>query len=339
MKTQQQPLLPQDHKPLLTVKTLKNWVLPPRPKNARKSKNNERKSFSSASSPSASSPSSVPSPPQTQVPQKQHPIEPKNDSRTCDSELSGSIKKVDEENYHLKVKLLSLINDYKRIKTHLAKSQEDAELPCLVDSSCNSTRKRSYIEVDPMNELISNMNDLSYKSPPELDTLDECPSTPYIDDLLSLPDSAPGEEAASAELFSFVKLDNELEKAIPDEEIDDEELDSALLSRSTSPGCFETDGESPLTNSLTRSTTVSTNNSSIPEKKHSMPSMMNFYDLPSYSEQDYGFTFEDINPHDKMLSVIEEDHYNQVADFLAEKLLSNDVKYYVDKATDEPTLI
>lgn len=393
--------LPQERKPLLTVKTLKNWVLPPRPKNARKSKNSDSKKATSnhhhpnspplisnsnsnsrsttsrhlpiSLSPSSSPPvSSTPSlknlPPKdsshiNEFPQhcnySAKPLRSQNappppplvasfgTSKPLDvkpsPDLAGSIKIIDDENYQLKMKLLSLINDYKRVKSHLANPSPDLNHLHLVDSATpTSTRKRSYIEIDPMNELISNMNHLSHRSPSDMDILEESIASPCIDDLLSLPEPAcasmkeeevatVGGAAAATDLSSFVNLDTELEDVLPDEDFDDEELDSTLLSRSTSPGYSETDGESLLMNSLTRSTTVSTNNSSIPEKRHHVNPMLDFYDLPSYSDQDYAFNFEDINPHDKMLSVIEEDHYNQVADFLAEKLLSNDVKYYVEK--------
>lgn len=261
--------------PILQVKTSKNWVLPPRPKNARKAKSPDKKK-------------KLLSPPPKQ-----------NDTPDASSdELQRSIRIVDKENYQLKVKLLSLIHDYKALRALVLSASSE---PQLYDTA-TTARKRIFTEVDPMHELILNMNGLSHNHADQ-----------DVFDFVNL------EEGSEFDLDAFALPD------LVDEEIDDE-LDSALLSRLISPGMLETD-DNLLMTSLTRSTTVSTNNSYFNEKK---PLLFRFYDLPTYTEEDYVFSFENLEPHDKM-SVIQEDHYNQVADFLEEKLMSNDVKYYLEK--------
>lgn len=317
--------------PILTITTSKNWVLPPRPKNARKAKATEKKKKLPVGTTTAlrqplpkttvsvvSAASAVPMRTNSSVPVSVSVSTSTSAAVHPDSveDLHSSIRVIDRENYQLKTKLLSLIHDYKTLRAlvlHTAASNE-SPAPALYDSA-TTARKRLYTEMgDPMNELILNMNELSYKSPNA--------------ELLVEQESL----AIDIGLFDFVNLDSDFddlddhEKELPDGEIDDE-LDSQSLSRLISPSVSEAD-ENLLMTSLTRSTTVSTNNS-IFEKKPVL--LFKFYDLPAYSEDDYAFSFEKIDPHDKMMAVIEEDHYNQVADFLEEKLMSNDGNYYVEK--------
>lgn len=219
-------------------------------------------------------------------------------SLTSVDDLHLSIRTVDRENYQLKTRLLSLIHDYKSLRAQVLQANTDE--PPLYDAE-TTARKRLYTELgdrpDPMHELILDMNELSYRSP-ALDLL--------------------ADEQVETELFDFVNLDSDFDM--------DDELESQPLSRSISPSVSETD-ENLLMTSLTRSTTVSTTNSSHDRK-------VKMHDLPPFSEQDYAFSFEKIDPHDKMMAVIEEDHYNQVADFLEERLMSNDVKYYVETSLE-----
>lgn len=275
-----------DRQPILTITTSKNWVLPPRPKNARKPKATPDKKKTRA----APTPAPAPTP-------------------AVDSadDLTSNLRIITRENYQLKTKLLLLIHDYKSLRVLVMLPAAATASPPDLYESASTARKRLFTELDPqpelpddMSALIDDMNELSYKSPQAL---------------------SPGREH---DVFGFVNLDTD---AMFDEDLDDE-LDTHLLSRLVSPTTSEAD-ENLLMTSLTRSTTVSTNNSAL-DKKPAL--FFKFYDLPSYSEEDYAFLFEHIDPHDKMMSVIEEDHYNQVADFLEEKLMSNDVKYYVEKS-------
>lgn len=307
--------------PIVTITTLKNWVLPPRPKNARKSKVPEKKK-----KPLAAIAAAKPGPKvapvamrrSTSMPASASPAVPGVDSA---DDLHLSIRTIDRENYHLKTRLLSLIHDYKSLRALVLRTtSDDSPQPLLYDAA-TTARKRLYTEMgDPMSELIVNMNELSHTSPTGDFAWDLEPLATPVE---------PSTEPVEPELFDFVNLDSDFEDLDdPGPELADmdDDLDSRSLSRSISPSASEMD-ENLLMASLTRSTTVSTNNSTWDRK----PLLFKFYDLPSYSEDNFRFSFEKADPHDKMMSVIEEDHYNQVADFLEEKLMSNDVKYYVEK--------
>lgn len=307
--------------PILTITTLKNWVLPPRPKNARKSKVvDKKKKPPTAIAASTTTPktadaslglsSSMQSSGSLAVPRLESV-----------DELHSNIRVIDRENYHLKTRLLSLIHDYKSLRALVLRTNVD-DSPALYDTA-TTARKRLYTEMgDPMSELIVNMNELSHTSPTGEFTWDLEPLTTPMEASV---------EPMEPELFDFVNLDSDFEDLddhAPELAEIDDDLDSRSLSRSISPSASEID-ENLLMATLTRSTTVSTNNSSVDRK----PTLFKFYDLPAYSEDSFHFSFDKVDPHDKMMSVIEEDHYNQVADFLEEKLMSNDVKYYVEKSS------
>lgn len=251
-------------------------------------------------------------------------------------QLSKSIKSIDKENYQLKCHLLALINDYKKLKTLVINKQA----PPTNDLLNDSIRKRSFHELDDINDLINDMNDLSHE-PPQ----DKC---------LNISDSEVDDDEMShpqPDIFSYINLPSKSSHLnLIDEEVDifdediDDECDSPNLSRSTSPsGTSETDGENSLMTSLTRSTTVSTNNSSFvnntkfpPTHSHNLNSYpFKFYDLPNYSTMNdlSSFNFsKNIDPHDpSLMSIIQEDNYNSVNDFLEEKLIDNDVSYYVNQ--------
>lgn len=354
--------------PILTITTSKNWVLPPRPKNAAKAKakkalpktkptkpkllKEEEKQWQPATLQTQMQPQILHTPLQTQL-QLQHPLlSPGPDFLSDD--IYASIRSVDRENYNLKTTLLSLIHDYKSLRALvLTAGASGSSLPAPgMFESPTTARKRLFTEIgDPMSELISDMNELSYKSPSA--DLAKSPASYNSPDIHSdLPEytdseSHPVPETArdiDTTLFDFVNLDSapgsvanvtEVDEVdeIRDEEVDDE-LDSASLSLSLSASVSEAD-ENMLMTSLTRSTTVSTNNLFL-EKR---PSAVKFYDLPLYSEDEYAFLFEKIDPHSKMMSIIQEDHYNQVADFLEEKLMRNDIEYYVDRNQSHPTVL
>lgn len=332
--------------PILTITTSKNWVLPPRPKNTRKAKASLEKRKPKPTLPVSSSEpiqsqtkyskqnqnpvSNVPS-----VALKSSPVSVNGVQRsqtqgyktnpststssgakvnlTSPEDLVVEMRTIELENYHLKTKLLLLIHDYKTLKFQVVQQAPVAEL---YDSS-TTARKRMFGEMgDPMSDLITDLNGLSHASP-----------APAI--LISPIEQEVQSTTIENELFNFVNLDEnnvvDYEEDVVDEELDDDS-DSVCLSRMTSPSS-ESD-EHLLMTTLTRSTTVSTTNSSTDKK---LGDSFKLYDLPAFSEDDYGFLFENINPIGKKMSIIEEDHYNQVTDFLEEKLLSNDVRYYIDK--------
>jgi hypothetical protein len=239
--------------------------------------------------------------------------------------LNKNISIVEAENKILKDHLLTLIHDYKHLRnTVLLQTAFPAG-----DHTPSTSRKRSFHELnaaDPMNELIDNMSDLSHNTPLSLYSI-------HGDDELKSPEEIDEEEE---NLFNFIKLDDE--DPIPADAHDDMQF----LSRTTSPS--ETDCENSLMSSLTRSTTVSTNNSSFMlndyKPKHAGFAMLketpyNFYNLPNFASlhsegEDVGFTFDKLSPHEKFNSILKQDQYNMITDFLEEKLIDNDRNYYVN---------
>lgn len=302
--------------PILTITTSKNWVLPPRPKNTRKQKDKKQKKAPAAVVAATSlaklishKTSNYHPPATAQAPYK--PTDPRD--------LHAEIQVIERENYQLKTRLLSLIHDYKCLRSSvLALASLGSSSPAAFYDDISTARKRLYNEMgDPMNELITNMSGLLYKSS---EALNFGGDAHVLDSLETL--------ASPLDLIDFVKLDEEFLELdeLADNDVDDE-IDLASLSRLISPSASEAEENNSLMTSITRSTTVSTT-SSIVEKRPEK--MFKFFDLPTYSEDDYSFTFEPLDGL-KTMSIIEEDHYNQVADFLEEKLLSNDVKYYVEE--------
>ena len=319
-----------DNQPILTITTSKNWVLPPRPKNIRKSKPSLEKKKLKPRSCNSQTPVPAPNKPsqasqvKSEVSRLSSPMKTGNEVTSClDSpeQLATNIKLVDRENYQLKTKLLLLIHDYKSLKALVTSPSSDLAPPVdVLYDTATTARKRVYQEMgDPMNDLISDMSGLSHASPHSV---------------VSPVDEELDESGFETELFNFINLEQdsldhmgeEFEAELHDEDEDDD-VDSASLSRLLSPSS-DLD-ENLLMTTLTRSTTVSTTNS-LSEKKP-FAQHFKFHNLPEFSEEDYVFLFEKELSHEKMMSVIEEDQYNQVADFLEEKLMSNDVQYYVEK--------
>lgn len=324
---------------MTTVKTSKTWVLPPRPKPGRKPTNEKveickekkRKPKTTATIIEHQSTSPVPTPSQPPIrPANKQQANGSQQSSRCSSlpkqtkqrintdkseaqDLSKNISLIDRENGQLKTHLLSLIHDYKHLK-NLVLNKPQSLPHHLAFEDTTTARKRSFTElvnVDPMNELICNMNDLSH-SPGEAYASNIEPSSPIEDS-----------DSEIDEVLNYINLDYD----IYDE---DEDIGSLELSRTTSPSAMsETDGENSLMTTLTRSTTVSTNNSMINEKKLFKEENFRFYTLPEFSTKDYEFSFADINANDKKMSIIQEDKYNMITDFLEEKLIDNDLNYYV----------
>ncbi|WPK26949.1 hypothetical protein PUMCH_004318 [Australozyma saopauloensis] len=340
--------------PILTITTSKNWVLPPRPKNTRKAKAaQEKRKSKPATTAATATPDSTTAPATRCVKQSSaavthastptskstygatngldrgsRPPQPSHPSTLGPAAASSStalnlespedlvmeMRAIELENYHLKTKLLLLIHDYKTLKCQVVLQPPITDLY----DSASTARKRMFGEMgDPMSDLIMDLNGLSHASP--------APAS-----LVSPVEPEVPSSSIENELFNFVNLDesalNEYEEDGVDDELD-EDSDSVCLSRMTSPAS-ESD-EHLLMTTLTRSTTVSTTNSTSDKK---LGDTFKLYDLPSYLEDDYAFLFENMSQFGKKMSIIEEDHYNQVTDFLEEKLLSNDVKYYVEKS-------
>lgn len=329
---------------LTTVKTSKTWVLPPRPKPGRKPTNEKIETCKEKKRRPKNSPTIIEEKSASSSPQaSQLPIQPASkqqitglqQSSRCQSipkqqkqptcvgkgeihELNKNISIIEKENSQLKTHLLSLIHDYKHLK-NLVLNKPQSLPHHLAFEDTTTARKRSFTElvnVDPMNELICNMSDLSY--------------SPITTGASNIEPSSPIEDTDSEldEVFNYINLDNYIYDEDGDEE--DEDTESLELSRTTSPSLMsETDGENSLMTTLTRSTTVSTNNSMMNEKRIHKDEPFKFYSLPEFSTKDYEFSFDEINPNDKKMSIIQEDKYNMITDFLEEKLIDNDLNYYV----------
>lgn len=333
-------------KPISMITTSKNWVLPPRPKNTRKAKVSldKRKPTSATNSTVVEtaltntklpkqSPISVPLPSALPVDisfethnamnKASYSTQPSDSADAMEINLESpedlvvEILAIELENYHLKTKLLLLIHDYKNLKTQVIHQAPTADL---FDLS-STTRKRMFGELnelaDQMSDLIADLNDLSHASPDPTSLV-----SPVEHEIMPAFIENEFFDFVNLEEKNFDKYEGDGEDA---DDLDDESY-SACLSRMTSPSS-ESD-EHLLMTTLTRSTTVSTTTSSSDKKSSDT---LKFYDLPAYSEEDYGFQFENIISTGKRMSTIEEDNYNQVTDFLEEKLLCNDAKFYVDK--------
>lgn len=129
------------------------------------------------------------------------------------------------------------------------------------------------------------------------------------------------------EIFDFID-----DREIDDEEIDDD-MDSPLLSRTSSP--LDDDNNS-LMLSLTRSTTISSISNSIIDSKGNNSSIgfslsnglngplkSNFFELPNFSDEKPDFS--NLN---NQFDILKQDKYNLINDFLQEKLINNDLNYY-----------
>ena len=315
------------------VKTLKQWVLPPRPKPGRKStgkelaaaalvpiKRKERLSLTaltpaslSLSSPSAQA--QVPTPaPLALILALMPPL------KIIDL-LKLNIALIDRENVALKLNLLALINDYRQLKQMvLAGDFTDAMAPAFkdpvseytspeasADNSGRSSLKRSFGEVLEMLELINDINELLYGTPGTL--------------LALLP--AKAEEDAFSQ---YIMLELKLYLDESDDDSSDIHNDMALpllrLLRTISPTL-----DFDLTLSLTRTTTLTLIGVADTPKPRGFATRK-FFELPKFEEETpaaYAFKFDAM-----MASPHPDDEYHMVNDFLEEKLHDNDLKYYVD---------
>ncbi|CCE81834.1 Piso0_002509 [Millerozyma farinosa CBS 7064] len=327
--------------PLCSIKTSKQWVLPPRPKPGRKpvnemsdkekKKNRDKEKHKDISEARESKTGSRP----TQVVAASGagtstgPVALSKDpalvSREAKCTTSGKseldtlnkdMTTIEHENIQLKNHLLCLIHDYKRLKNQVLGQSQSAMLQKLEFDGPSTSRKRLYTELAPAeeaNDLVSTISDWQQQQQPgrlgsfSLDLSSPIDETDYEND----------------DVLNYIKLDDEYD--------DDFEGDSPALSRTTSPSAMsETDENSMM--SLTRSTTVSTNTSSFSDSRKPQKSKcFRFYDLPEFTTMNYDFTFnKDISDDNTLHSVMHEDKYNMVTDFLEEKLIDNDLSYYVE---------
>ncbi|EAZ63301.2 SRP40-like protein [Scheffersomyces stipitis CBS 6054] len=279
------------------------------------------------------------------------------------SSLSKNVRVIDAENLSLKSHLLSLIHDYKHLKEMVLNNEGPIEEP---DDLDKNVHKRSFNELVTHQQLEDDF-ELDHE-PSDLSTAQTTPSatpaakTSEIDDFETfIKFDAITTTASSAKnpvtmkkkkthrkfnhYKDFEKLDTveDSDMDIDFEDDDDEEIDSPSssgLSRTTSPSSdFESNS---LMSTLTRSTTVSSvNTTSFPllDKKASHPFKIgrsSFFELPKYDEEDsaeYSFKFDESMNTSSLKS--NQDQYNMINDFLEEKILNNDLKYYVENDNGE----
>jgi septal ring-binding cell division protein DamX len=272
-----------------TIKTSKQWVLPPRPKPGRKSTPKRKDKDDTRLTSKHTDISSV----SRNAITTHSPV----GANSIDKGIISRISAIDQENLDLKVSLLSLINDYKNLKQLVLNGNYLDELSLPISTT---SHKRSFHETETVDDLAEELKDLTHSS------INPTPSSPQTNN--------PTSNSKSDEDFSkFINY----ERSIVDDfesDIDDFDMESPQLSRTTSPG--SSDEDNSLMSTLTRSTTVSSVNTSsvAPTKSNKF-----IFDLPKYEEEDgeaYAFKFENL------------DDYNQVNDFLSEKLITNDITYY-----------
>lgn len=245
--------------------------------------------------------------------------------------LTKNIQAIDHENHDLKATLLSLINDYKLLKQVVVNNDYNSKKRSFHDVLATASND---VKVQP-EEAINDMTSDSEIDTPVLHALDTVNLSSKHSKSLNSDSKSSGdvevEEFLDEKLLSDYMIDE-------DEELDDDVMDSPELSRTSSP----TDDDNSLMMSLTRSTTVSTNNSF-------MDRPIRFLDLPKFNDSnfmsnDHSMHLKHSNPYASMSSsssnakplvnfvpkfdVLQQDKYNLVNDFLEEKLIDNDLDYY-----------
>lgn len=278
---------------------------------------------------------------------------------TLISNLHKNIKLIDSENTGLKSNLLSLIHDYKLLKDLVLNKHTTTD---------SNVRKRSFTEVVDtpdvqLTELINDMSDLSYQSKdlsyqdlnflPDLIETTESSVPNDFTDYITYDIDPPKKKKPIHRKFNhykdFEKLDTveDSDVEIDFEDDEDEESHSPTstsstgLSRTTSPSSdFENNS---LMSTLTRSTTVSSVNTAMLyfDKKSVNPFKTNtarFFELPKFDEslnnasnrpdRHHFFSF-DQSMNSPPPPSSDQDKYLMINDFLEEKLLNNDLEYYV----------
>ncbi|RKP29139.1 hypothetical protein METBISCDRAFT_28486 [Metschnikowia bicuspidata] len=283
--------------PKLTITTSKNWVLPPRTKNIRDTK--------AALDKRKQKPASLDVP--TGAKYKQLPHAP-HAPRPAKTTYSGAT-----------LVALAFSNPTASPLTHVNLDSPDDLLMemCTVERENYHLKTKllllihdyKILKAQVMQPAVTDLYETASTARKRMFGEMGDPMSELITDLNGLSHASPAaapEETTPLEnnLFDYVKLEESSKDAFG-QDLLEEELDDDANSEYLSPLMLpssETD-EHLLMSTLTRSTTL------------------RLYDLVAYSKDHYAFL--------KSMSVIE-DHYNQVADFLEENLLSNDVTYYVE---------
>ncbi|CAI5759244.1 unnamed protein product [Candida verbasci] len=327
----------------ICVKTSKDWVLPPRPKPGRKSKEVNKEN-------------------QPKSRKKLICKNEVNDDLNQDLENINSLIKncsiVDSENLSLKSNLLSLIHEYKHLKNVVLNQPKPmtTTTPSSPSSNivneCPNVHKRSINEIENSN-LPTSIGMLSLSSQSSISSPITHPTSPSLDEFQKFINIDNKEEQVKKKTKNYIDISSSDINVDDDSDIEinfeEEDYDliisptlSSELSRTTSP---YSDYEShSLMSTLTRSTTVSSVNtvtveSNKPSLKsvnhHSPPYTLkkmstssssgkpnNYFELPKYEENTKGQEYN--------FSITANDEYNMITDILEEKLMNNDINYYID---------
>lgn len=264
------------------VKTLKQWVLPPRPKPGRKTDGVHLVMA---------------------VPQALK-------TPTIVERLSSNIGVIEGENLALRGRLLLLISEYNHLKSMVLSGDyidlavaspatiASASASATVPVTASALKKRPFADVLAMVELINDMSDSYTVKPP-----------------------ADGDDDAFSQ---FITLENAGGPTSYIDELDDDEVSdhgspSLRLLRTISPTL-----DFDLTLLLTRSTTQTLVATVEPPKRAFAG--RKFFELPKFEEENAQYAFK----FDAMMTAAPDDDFNPIDDFLQEKFMDNDLKYYVD---------
>ncbi|KAG7795315.1 hypothetical protein KL929_004082 [Ogataea haglerorum] len=133
--------------PPIKIKTSRKWVLPPRPKPGRKPSQAVNSNAHSVKEPKDAKLSK-------QTPHAQLDLE----ASIMNNPLKQQILKINEENYYLKLEVIKLVSDLKKLKNEIReKSKKNETLPT---PSPSFPRKRSHD--DDINDLIVSLIDLNH---------------------------------------------------------------------------------------------------------------------------------------------------------------------------------
>ncbi|KAK6459325.1 uncharacterized protein RJT20DRAFT_124547 [Scheffersomyces xylosifermentans] len=288
------------------------------------------------------------------------------------SSLAKNVRVIDAENLSLKSHLLSLIHEYKHLKDLVLNHEVPIADLEEADELDKNVHKRSYTEIEikeqherdgddsidtglknqaiaPQNNIINEINETTID---ELETFITYDAVPVNTTTSTKSSKKKRTHKKFAHYKDFEKLDTveDSDMEIDFEDEDEDDIDSpsssGLLSRTTSPSSdFESNS---LMSTLTRSTTVSSINTTtqfpLLDKKSGYPFKIgrnNFFELPKYEEEDLGdyqFKFDDaMNTPSTLQSSLpsDQDQYNMINDFLEEKLLNNDFHYYVENDNND----
>jgi len=293
------------------------------------------------------------------------------------SSLTRNVRLIDAENLSLKSHLLSLIHDYKHLKDLVLNHEGPIADFEDVEELDKNVHKRSFIEIEfkeqherdveaniensfgaksqtlaPQNNIINDINETTIDELETFITYDAVPANGTTTTTSTKNTKKKRTHKKFAHYKDFENLDtvedSDMEIDFEDEEEDDIDSPSSsgLLSRTTSPSSdFESNS---LMSTLTRSTTVSSINTTtqfpLLDKKSGYPFKIgrsNFFELPKYEEEDsgdYQFRFDDaMNTPSTLQSSLasNQDQYNMINDFLEEKLLNNDLHYYAENDNND----